>query len=214
MNAKTVLAAIAGVLLLSSASLVRATEPAPAAPAPVAAADVSAPAEPRLFGGQVAAAVHLTATVESINYLTREVILKNTETGEKEAMNVGPEVKRLTEIHQGDTIEVVYAESVAVLVAGVAAAPARDDSASVQRTGADEKPGGLVTKTTRVLATVEALDSTARTATLKGPKRTVTINVGPEAVNFDKVKVGDSVYLEFTQVVAAAVTKSAAVPAK
>ena len=84
----------------------------------------------------------------------------------------------------------------------------------MERAGKDEKPGAIVTRTTKVLATVEALDFKARTATLKGPNRTVTINVPADAVNFEKMKVGDSVYLEFTQAIAAAVTKYAPTPAK
>ena len=212
MNSKTILAAnalaLGAVLLLSSASLVRAVEPAAAA-AP--AAQAAAPA-PRLFGGVVADAVHAKATVENIDYLTREVVLKM-ESGELKSIVAGPEVQRLTEIHQGDTIEMVYAESVVVLAGDAAGAPAREDSTQIQRAGMDQKPGAVVVKTTRVLATVEALDFKARTATLKGPNRTVTINVPADAVNFEKVKVGDSVYLEFTQAIAAAVTKSAPTPA-
>jgi hypothetical protein len=212
MNAKAVLAAFAGVILLSSAAL-RAEDPA-AQPAPAAAAapEVAVPPTPRVFGGVVAESIHVTATVESIDYLTREIILKS-DKGEREAMTLGDQVKRITDIHKGDTVEIVYAESVSVLVAGVGTTPARDENVSVQRAGSDQNPGAVVTKTTRILATIEALDYTARTATLKGPHKTVTINVGPEAVNFDKVKVGDSVYLEYTQAIAAAVTKHAPVEA-
>jgi hypothetical protein len=200
-------------LTLSAALLTSLATPLRAADVAKAASEVTA-AAPRAFGGQVAGAIHLTATVESINYLTREVILKSSDTGERKAITAGPEVQRLTEIHQGDTIEMVYAESVIVLVGDHAGAPVREDSVTAARAGADQKPGALVTTTTTVLATVEAIDHTARTATLKGPKRTVTINVPADAVNFDQVKVGDSVYVEFTQAVAAAVTKSAPVPAK
>jgi hypothetical protein len=189
-------------LLLTGPSLLRAADPVKAA-APVAA-------EPRLFGGVVADAVHVTATVEKINYETREVTLKG-EKGGVRTIVAGPEVKRLAEIKQGDTIEAVYAEAVIVLATDGLGAPARDDSVEVVRADKDSKPGAAVVKTTRVLATVEALDFKARTATLKGPQRTVTLNVGADAVNFEKAKVGDSVYLEFTQAIAAAVTKSAPV---
>ncbi len=161
MNAKVTLAAVAGVFLLSSAPFALAEEPA-AQPAPATAAaapapEAAAPAEPRVFGGQVVGAIHITATVESIDYLTREVILKS-DTGEQEAITLGDQVKRITDIHQGDTVEVAYAESVAVLVAGVGTTPARDESMSVQRAANDQKPGAVVTKTTRILATIEALD--------------------------------------------------------
>jgi hypothetical protein len=200
---KTSVRSLVSVLLISGVSLLNAAEPAkPAAPA-------AAPApEPRLFGGMVAEAVHVTATVEAINYETRAVTLKS-DKGELRTITAGPEVKRLAEIKVGDTIEAVYAESVTVLAGDPAGAPARDDSVQMERASKEEKPGGAMLMTTRVLATVTALDFTARTATLKGPNRTVTINVPAEAVNFEKMKIGDSVYLEFNQALAVAVTKSA-----
>jgi len=193
-------------LLLSGASLLRAAEPAKEA----AAAKPAAPA-PRLFGGVVADSVHTTATVEKINYETREVTLKG-EQGVTKVITAGPEVQRLAEIHQGDLIEIVYAEAVAVLAGDPAGAPAREDNTGVHRTSKETAPGGAVVATTRVLATVVALDPKARTVTLKGPKQTVTINVDASVEQFSKVKVGDSVYLEFTRAIAAAVVKTA--PAK
>jgi hypothetical protein len=205
---KTYIRSLVSVLLLSGVSLLNAAEPAkPAAPAAPAPAPAAKP-EPRLFGGMVADAVHVKATVEAINYETRVVTLK-TEQGEVRTITAGPEVKRLAEIKVGDTIEAVYAEAVTVLAGDSAGAPKRDDSVQVERASKEEKPGGAMLMTTRVLGTVTALDFKARTATLKGPNRTVTINVPAEAVNFEKMKVGDSVYLEFNQALAVAVTKSA-----
>jgi len=55
-------------------------------------------------------------------------------------------------------------------------------------------PGGLVFSTREVSATVTAIDKVKREATLKGPDgKTFTVKVGPEAVNFDQVEVGDMV---------------------
>jgi hypothetical protein len=204
---KTAIRSLVSVLIISGVSLLNAAEPAKPAAAAPAAAPV-AKAEPRLFGGAVADAVHVTATVEAINYETRAVTLKG-EKGEVRTITAGPEVKRLAEIKVGDTIEAVYAEAVTVLAGDSAGAPKRDDSVQVERATKEEKPGGAMLMTTRVLATITALDFKARTATLQGPSRTVTINVPAEAVNFEKCKVGDSVYLEFNQALAVAVTKSA-----
>jgi hypothetical protein len=199
-------------LLLAGASLARAAD-APA-PAPLPAPAISAPpmaVEPHIFGGVVADAVELTATVEKINYETREVTLMN-KSGEAMTFTAGPAVQRLADIKQGDTITVVYAEAVKVMVTNPGASPSREDSVEMERAGKDKKPGGAVMKTTRVVGSIEAMDIKARTATLKGPKGSVTINVGPDAVNFEKFKVGDSVLIEYTQAIAAAVTKSAPAP--
>ena len=165
-----------------------------------------------MFGGQIAGAVQLTATVEKINHETREITLKG-DNGESRTVVAGPEVKRLNEIRAGDTIEIVYAESVTLLAGDSTEAPGRGALVEVVRADKTEKPGAAAVATAGLLVTVTHLDPAARTATLKGPERTVTVNVGPEA-DFDKIKVGDRVYLTITQTIAASVVKSAPSPAK
>jgi hypothetical protein len=54
-------------------------------------------------------------------------------------------------------------------------------------------PGATVQRTVEVLAVVQALDRKARTATLRGAKRTVSVNV-PEGIDISKIKVGDEVH--------------------
>ena len=61
-------------------------------------------------------------------------------------------------------------------------------------------PGGVVVQTVKMAATVTAIDQAKRKATLlasDGKKFTVT--AGPEAVNFDQVRVGDQVIATLTQ---------------
>ena len=56
--------------------------------------------------------------------------------------------------------------------------------------------GGLV----KVTATVVALDAATRTATLKGAKgKIVDVVVPPEAKNFDQIRVGDIVTVEYAR---------------
>jgi len=189
-----------GALLLAGASLLRAAEPAKAPAAPT----------PRLFGGMVISTEHVKATVEKINYETREVTI-NAE-GVVKTVTAGPDVKRLAEIHQGDTIEIGYVETVSVLAGDGAGAAASEASVEVVRAPATDKPGAAIAMSSRVFATITALDHKARTVTLQGPKRTVTIKVDPAMEKYDQAKVGDRVYLEVVRAVAGSVTKSA--PAK
>jgi hypothetical protein len=49
----------------------------------------------------------------------------------------------------------------------------------------------------QVQARVEAIDYDKRTVTLKTDKGSVTLEVGPQAKNFDQVKVGDKVTADF-----------------
>jgi hypothetical protein len=63
-------------------------------------------------------------------------------------------------------------------------------------------------QTKRIEATVEAIDSATREVTLKGPKGPVTVQVGPEARNFDQVHVGDTVVVTYYQGIAAQMSKN------
>jgi hypothetical protein len=61
----------------------------------------------------------------------------------------------------------------------------------------------------KVEATVEALDVGKRQATLKGPDGSVTLTLGPDVKNLDKVKVGDKVVVSYYQGLAAQISKGA-----
>jgi hypothetical protein len=61
-------------------------------------------------------------------------------------------------------------------------------------------PGGIIVNTIDLSARVKAIDKANRKATLLGPDgKTFTVKVGPEAVNFDQVGVGDLVNLTVTE---------------
>jgi hypothetical protein len=61
-------------------------------------------------------------------------------------------------------------------------------------------PGGVVVNTVDVSARVTAIDKANRKVTLLGPDGdTFTVKVGPEAVNFDQVKVGDLLKVTVTE---------------
>lgn len=71
-------------------------------------------------------------------------------------------------------------------------------------------PGkGMVAETIKITATVVAIDSATRTATLKRQDgKVVDVIVPPEAKNFDKVKVGDRVVVEYTRALSLELKKS------
>jgi hypothetical protein len=75
------------------------------------------------------------------------------------------------------------------------------------------KPGAVVAEGVSITATVEAIDYDKRTVDLKGPKgRVVTLKVGPEAKNFNQVKVGDRVTAKYFESTAIAVRKAGEPP--
>ena len=88
------------------------------------------------------------------------------------------------------------------------AMPASVEAASfaVYHTGV---AGSVVVNTVEVSARVTAIDKQKRQATLEGPEgNTFTVKVGPEAVNFDQVVVGDRVNATLTRELVAFVAKA------
>ncbi len=76
-------------------------------------------------------------------------------------------------------------------------AMAQPDTAVDVKKGADHT---TVTGTAKTKATVVGIDAATRTVTLKTSKgKTVELEVGPEARNFDQLKVGDVVSAEYKE---------------
>jgi hypothetical protein len=65
------------------------------------------------------------------------------------------------------------------------------------------EPAAIAVATTEGTATVKAISHRDRTITLVGPKgKRATYKVGPEAVNFDQIRVGDRVNFRATEALA------------
>jgi Cu/Ag efflux protein CusF len=62
-------------------------------------------------------------------------------------------------------------------------------------------PGkAAVAETVKITATITAIDKATRDVTLKGPQgNLVTVTAGPEVKNFDKLKVGNQVELQYIE---------------
>ena len=75
--------------------------------------------------------------------------------------------------------------------------PAEENSSAAFQEGV---PGGVIVKTLDVSAKVTAIDTSNRKLTLLGPAGDkFTVKVGPEAVNFDQIRVGDLVNATVTE---------------
>jgi len=160
----------------------------------------------KLFGGVVVQSGSAKMSVEAVDKETRNVTLKD-ETGEVMVVKCGPEVRNFDQIAAGDTLTVDLAQSVTLAVSDLKVEPNRQDSVEVERAALGEKPSGKITQSMDAMGTVEAIDTVARTVTVKGPIQTVIIKADESAVNFDKVKVGDTVSLHIVETMAISVTK-------
>jgi hypothetical protein len=67
-------------------------------------------------GAFVAQAVSASATVEAIDHAQRAVLLRRQD-GSLVALRLGPEVRNLDQVHEGDRVVATYLDSVAIFVA-------------------------------------------------------------------------------------------------
>ena len=154
----------------------------------------------------------VTATVESIDVAKREVTLKGPE-GNHVTLSVGEKVQRLNEVKPGDQVTVQYY----IGIAGELRPPTDAEKAEPYlvleddaRAPKGEAPAGAVLRTVRVVATVEALDASSQTVTLKGPKgRYLTVHVDDPA-KLKQAKIGDTVVVVATEGLAVTLEKAKA----
>jgi hypothetical protein len=154
------------------------------------------------------AVTKVTAVVDDINQTTREVTLRNTETGNKLSFVAGPEVRNLAQVSKGDLVTVAYGEAVGIqLVKTENHTRERVVTEATERAKPGEQPGAITMRQVKVVASVEKIEKDR--VTLRGPEHTETIKVDdPEVLK--KVKVGDFVEAVYQEAVAVTVDKATA----
>lgn len=187
--------ACAFALVLTASLPARAEQPAaPSAELPAAA---------------VAGVTTVTATVEAINLDTREVTLKG-EGGNLVKLTVGEEARNLPQLKVGDVVTFEYYQLLAVaLEPTTSVIREKVEREEVVRAPLGAKPAGYVEKTVDVVGTVSAIDAKSRTVTLRGPERSLILNVAKD-VDLSKIKLGQTVLARYIEGFAV----SAAAPAK
>ena len=152
-------------------------------------------------GEALVAKVEVTATVEKIDYTTREVTLK-TDDGQLHSFVASEQVENLPQVKVGDRVTIAYAEALAYEVhKGGAAA----DGGTVIAGGRAEpgaRPAGAIARETTVTVLITAIDREAPSVTFQGPGgNTRTIKVlHPERL--EGVNVGDTVDITYTEALA------------
>jgi hypothetical protein len=151
----------------------------------------------------------ITATVESVDLEKREVTLKGPG-GNEVTLKADKSVKRLDEIKPGDLVRATYYQS----VAAVLREPTAEEKANplvveegAARAPETEAPGAGVARRVKVVATIESIDRSAQTVTVKGPRgKTVTAKVEhPE--NLEKMQVGRTIVITYTEALALTLEK-------
>jgi hypothetical protein len=179
-------------LLLPLGAMAQSTTPttpsAPAAPAP----------KVTVTGARVVDSLGRTATVASVDAAKREITLA-LDNGDSFAFIAGHDMRVFDTLKGGEKLDVDISEELSFFVTTVPGEPDRKDSVDAVRSPKGDKPGAFIERRVVASAVIEAIDYTKRTATLRGARRTVTIEVNADVKNFEQAKVGDRVVMEFIQ---------------
>jgi hypothetical protein len=147
----------------------------------------------------------ITAEVLAVDRENRIVTLRGTNDNVID-VKVGPEARNFDQIEIGDQVNITYYDSLAVYIGEPGSKPGVMKSDSLTRAPKGEKPAGMIMETSDISATVQAIDRTERKVTLKGPKGKIkTVNVENSVTSFDRLKVGDTVHVRYTEAVAISV---------
>jgi hypothetical protein len=147
--------------------------------------------------------ISTTATVEAIDYKARTVTVRGPE-GNTSTIKCCDSVKRLDEVKAGDRIIVDYYESFAMQVVKMGTAESGKETV-VDTSEPGEKPAQTTTTKTTLIATVEAIDRTVPSITLKGQKgNLIRVKVRhPERLKL--VRIGDTLKITFLEALAISV---------
>jgi Cu/Ag efflux protein CusF len=137
------------------------------------------------------------ATVEAIDTTNRIVTLKGPK-GNLVMLKADPSIKRFDELKVGDVVTATYTESIAVKVRKPGE-PDPDKNTETVTSGKGVNPGGTVTREQTITVTVEDIDRTAPSVTVKGPEGNVMSFRVRDPKRLEDLKVGDKVDITFTQ---------------
>ena len=156
-------------------------------------------------GGAVVETSSITATVESIDYKDRIVILRGPN-GDLVSLKVGEEAKNFNRVKKGDKVTFDYYESVAIDIQKSTGEPKAEETQSVTRAKPGERPGGTIKTSGHMTARVEDIDYQSRMVTLTMPQgETMSLKVGDQVKSLNEIKKGDEVVVQYTQAVAISV---------
>jgi ribosomal 50S subunit-recycling heat shock protein len=141
----------------------------------------------------------ISATVESIDYKTRTVMLRGPKGG-LVSLIAGDEAKNFNQVKKGDIVTFDYAESIAIDVQKATEAPKMVETESIKRAKPGEKPGGSIETIGFMTARVDDIDYQTRLVTLKMPEgNTMRFTAGDQVKRLNEVHKGDEVVVEYMQ---------------
>jgi hypothetical protein len=176
--------------------------------APAAMAQTATPSP----GAATSRLTTLTATVESVDMTTREVLLRG-EGGRLAIVAAGPEVRNLAQVRPGDRVVLDYQEAIAVeIVRPGDTRPPVGGVAAAGRAEPGQRPAGVVGEAVRVRVRIDAVDASAGVVTFTGPRgatRTVAVRE-PAMRDFVRgLRPGEEVDIAYAEALAVGVEPAA-----
>jgi hypothetical protein len=112
----------------------------------------------------------VTATVTDIDLTTRQVTLRRPDGGTLLVI-AGEQVRNLPQLRVGDTVTIEFYDTLTLeLKKGGTGVPAsRTDAYGESRAALGQRPGGITTRETVIVADVIAVDAPTQTISLRGP---------------------------------------------
>lgn len=162
--------------------------------------------QPGVPGGVMIETHTINANVTDIDAAKRLVTLVNSE-GNKTTVKCGPDVVNFDQIRVGDQLKVKATEQLVVQLAGPGESTGDGSADAVLLAPVGAKPGGVLAGTTQVTATIRAIDTRNRTATLQfqdGTTRTYPVR---SDIRLKQRKIGEQVVFRATEVIAISVEK-------
>jgi len=154
--------------------------------------------------------VTVTASVEAIDYGSREVTLKGP-LGNEVTLVADSCVKRFNEIKVGDFVRADYYVSLAAELRKPTKAEKENpimliDAAGKAPPGTAPAAGGL--RRFKVVTTIEGLDRPTQTVTVKGPRGHYLTARVADPSRLTKARIGDTVVVTYTEAVAISLEKA------
>ncbi len=149
----------------------------------------------------IARTASVQATITKIDQKTREITLTGPQ-GDEVTVEAGPEVKNFSQLKAGDKVEMQYVESLVLeLKKGGGMPVERTEENATTSAKPGETPGAAGGRRITVVGDVVDVDAAANKVTVKGPKRTVVLDVA-DPQQLKMIAKGDQVQATYTEAIA------------
>jgi hypothetical protein len=151
--------------------------------------------------------VRTTATVQKVDLEHRKATLL-LENGKSKTVKVDKSVQNLDQVKVGDHLQMTYTDELAIYVGKTGEAPSASGGGLVSVAPKGAKPGAYMVDTETTSGKVLSVDLQKYRVTLEEPNgHKKTVKISRKITNLDRLKVGDSIDIAFTETLAIDIVK-------